>query len=226
MRHGLLGRGAQAVANNPHRPAARCRTCRSASRPSRRRKAIGAKTPARARLYRRARRMYVDYDKIDHRSRVQSYLKAMEALAGHYPDDDEAQICYALTLNVAASPADKTYANQLKGGGDPGAIFKRQPQHPGVAHYLIHLLRLSADRGEGPRRGDALFQDRAGGAARPAHAVAHLHARRLLEGIDRLQRRLGARRQGGQGSTATSCMARTTWSMPICSSRRTRTRAP
>src|SRR5262245_44744495 len=60
-------------------------------------------------------------------------------MAGSYPEDDEAQIAYAITLNVAASPADKTYANQLKGAAILEPIFKRQPQHPGVAHYLIHL---------------------------------------------------------------------------------------
>ena len=64
---------------------------------------------------------------------------AMEALAARYPDDDEAQILYAITLNVAASPSDKTYANQLKGAAILEPIFKRQPRHPGVAHYLIHL---------------------------------------------------------------------------------------
>jgi tetratricopeptide (TPR) repeat protein len=83
--------------------------------------------------------MYVDYDKLPHQARVQSYLKAMEALAGRYPADDEAQIFYAIALNVAASPADKTYANQLKGAAILEPILERQPQHPGVAHYLIHL---------------------------------------------------------------------------------------
>lgn len=83
--------------------------------------------------------MYVDYDKVPHQARVQSYLKAMEALAGRYPADDEAQIFYAIALNVAASPADKTYANQLKGAAILEPILERQPQHPGVAHYLIHL---------------------------------------------------------------------------------------
>jgi hypothetical protein len=82
---------------------------------------------------------YTDYDKIDHRSRVQAYLKAVEALAQRYPKDDEAQIAYAITLNVAASPADKTYANQLKGAAILEPILRRQPQHPGVTHYLIHL---------------------------------------------------------------------------------------
>jgi tetratricopeptide (TPR) repeat protein len=83
--------------------------------------------------------MYVDYDKTPHQTRVQSYLKKMEALAAKYPDDDEAQIFYAITLNVAASPSDKTYANQLKGAAILEPIWQRQPQHPGVAHYLIHL---------------------------------------------------------------------------------------
>ena len=88
--------------------------------------------------------MYVDYDKMDHRTRVQKYLKAQEQVALRYPKDDEAQIGYAITLNVAASPTDKTYANQLKGAALLEPIFKRLPQHPGVAHYLIHLYDYPA----------------------------------------------------------------------------------
>src|SRR5215468_8166187 len=83
--------------------------------------------------------MYVDYNKVDHRTRIQAYAKAMEQLAQRYPNDDEAQIHYALALNTSALPADKTYANQLKGAAILEVIFKRQPEHPGVAHYLIHL---------------------------------------------------------------------------------------
>ena len=44
-----------------------------------------------------------------------AYAKAMEQLAQKYPKDDEAVIHYALALNTSASPADKSYANQLKG---------------------------------------------------------------------------------------------------------------
>jgi hypothetical protein len=93
--------------------------------------------------------LYTDYDKIDYPVRLNGYLKAMAALAAKYPDDDEAQIFYAITLNVSASPADKTYAQQLKGAAILEPIFKRQPQHPGVAHYLIHLYDYPAiaDRG-------------------------------------------------------------------------------
>ena len=102
-------------------------------------KAIGAKTQRERDYIDALAVMYVDYDKTPHQTRVQSYLKAMEALAAKYPDDDEAQIFYAITLNVAASPADKTYVNQLKGAAIIEPIFQRQPHHPGVAHYLIHL---------------------------------------------------------------------------------------
>ena len=83
--------------------------------------------------------MYADHDKVDHRTRNVAYAKAMEQLAQRYPNDDEAQIHYALALNTSASPADKTYANQLKGAAVLEPILERQPQHSGVAHYLIHL---------------------------------------------------------------------------------------
>src|SRR5262249_46679278 len=92
---------------------------------------------------------YAGYDKIPHAQRVQRYLKSIEALASEYPDADEAQILYAIVLNVAASPSDKTYANQLKGAAILEAIFLRQPRHPGVAHYLIHLYDTPALAGGG-----------------------------------------------------------------------------
>jgi hypothetical protein len=83
--------------------------------------------------------MYADHAKVDHRTRIQAYAKAMEQLAQRYPNDDEAQIHYALALNTSASPADKTYGSQLKGAAILEPIAARQPQHPGVSHYLIHL---------------------------------------------------------------------------------------
>jgi tetratricopeptide (TPR) repeat protein len=102
-------------------------------------KAIGAKTQRERDYIDALLVFYNDFDKVGHGPRVQAYLKAMEALARRYADDDEAQISYAIALNVAASPNDKTYGNQLKGAAILEPIFKRQPHHPGVAHYLIHL---------------------------------------------------------------------------------------
>src|SRR6266849_4896131 len=107
-------------------------------------KAVTAKTQRERDYIDALSAMYTDYDKVDHRTRVLAYLKAMEQLAQRYPDDDEAQIYYALALNVAASPSDKTLSNQLKGTQILEPIFRRQPQHPGVAHYLIHLYDYPA----------------------------------------------------------------------------------
>jgi tetratricopeptide (TPR) repeat protein len=88
--------------------------------------------------------MYTDVETVDQRTRVINYMHAMERLAAKYPADDEAQIYYALALNVGASPSDKTYANQLKGAAILEKIWDRQPNHPGIAHYLIHLYDTPA----------------------------------------------------------------------------------
>jgi Tfp pilus assembly protein PilF len=119
---------------------------------------------------------YADHDKVPHGRRVQAYLKAMEGLAARYPDDDEAQIDYAITLNVAASPNDKTYANQLKGAAILEPIFKRKPRHPGVAHYLIHLYDYPpiAEKGlDAARR----YADIAPAAPHALHMPSHIFTR-------------------------------------------------
>ena len=102
-------------------------------------KAVGAKTQRERDYIDALGIMYADHDKLPHGRRVQAYLTAMEALAARYPQDDEAQILHAIALNVAASPNDKTYANQFKGAAILEPLFKRKPNHPGIAHYLIHL---------------------------------------------------------------------------------------
>jgi tetratricopeptide (TPR) repeat protein len=81
---------------------------------------------------------YRDHATVDHRTRAVAYEKAMEALARKYPEDREAAIFYALALNITLNPNDKTYANQLKAAAILEPIFAAQPDHPGVAHYLIH----------------------------------------------------------------------------------------
>lgn len=104
----------------------------------RRGQAIGAKTQRENDFIASIGAYYADYDKLDQRKRAQAYLAAMEKLAKSYPEDDEAQIYYALALDMAASPSDKTYANQLKAAAILERIFERQPRHPGAAHYLLH----------------------------------------------------------------------------------------
>jgi hypothetical protein len=77
------------------------------------------------------------HDMATWRQRVLGYEKAMEQLTRRYPEDKEAAIFYALALNVASDPNDKTYARQLKAAAVLEPIFVAQPDHPGVAHYLI-----------------------------------------------------------------------------------------
>jgi len=139
-------------------------------------KALGAKT-ARERDYIESLLvLYTDYDKVPRGPRVQAYLKAVEALAQRYADDDEAQLNYAITLNVAASPNDKTYANQLKGAAILERIWQRQPRHPGVAHYLIHLYDTPAlaDKGlEAAKR----YAQIAPAAPHAQHMPSHIFTR-------------------------------------------------
>ena len=87
-------------------------------------RSIGAKTERERDFIEALGAFYTDHDKVDHRSRVQAFVKAMEGVAERNRKDDEAQIFYALALNVGASPADKTYANQLKAAGILEKIFR------------------------------------------------------------------------------------------------------
>jgi hypothetical protein len=101
-------------------------------------KAAGAKTQREQDYIAAIETFYKDADTVDHKTRAVAYEKAMEALAQKYPSDREASIFYALALNATLNPNDKTYANQLKAATILEAVFAEQPEHPGVAHYLIH----------------------------------------------------------------------------------------
>ena len=81
---------------------------------------------------------YKDWDKKDHHTRCIYFEKAMEQLYIKYPGDHEAAIFYALALDAAAEPTDKTYPNQKKAGDLLNALYKIEPNHPGIIHYIIH----------------------------------------------------------------------------------------
>ncbi|MDB6088962.1 MAG: hypothetical protein JWN85_1746, partial [Gammaproteobacteria bacterium] len=70
--------------------------------------------------------------------RAQHYARAMTDVARSNPRDAEAQIFYALALVATAPPADKMHTNQKRAAEILEPIFRQQPQHPGLAHYLIH----------------------------------------------------------------------------------------
>ncbi len=81
---------------------------------------------------------YRNYDTIDNRTRLIAYEHAMGDLYNRYPNDAEAAIFYALALNEAEDLTDKTYARQLKAAHILEKEMVSHPNHPGVAHYIIH----------------------------------------------------------------------------------------
>jgi tetratricopeptide (TPR) repeat protein len=99
---------------------------------------IGAKTQRERDYIEAVAAYYQDWANRPERVRQQSRAKAFEALAAKYPSDDEAQIFYALYLSGTQSLADQTYATYLKAAEILEKQFAKHPDHPGVAHYLIH----------------------------------------------------------------------------------------
>jgi tetratricopeptide (TPR) repeat protein len=100
--------------------------------------AIGAKTERERGYVTAIAAFYRDSDSLDHRTRALAYEHAMASLHQQYPNDREAAIFYALALDATALPTDKTLGNQRKAAAILEPIFAEQPNHPGVAHYLIH----------------------------------------------------------------------------------------
>jgi hypothetical protein len=82
--------------------------------------------------------LFTDTSTNDQRTRILAYESAMKAVSAANPDDTEAAIFYALAIAAAADPADKTYARQLQAGKILEALYAQHPDHPGLAHYIIH----------------------------------------------------------------------------------------
>jgi tetratricopeptide (TPR) repeat protein len=123
-----------------------------------------------------AEAFYRDPDKQDQRARALAFEKAMANVHQRYPKDSEAGVLYALALNMTAEPNDKTYANQLKAAEILETIFTEQPDHPGVAHLLIHSYDYPdiADRGLAAARKYAAI---APAAPHALHMPAHIFTR-------------------------------------------------
>ncbi len=85
---------------------------------------------------------YLDWQNTDHASRAMAYEKALGGLQTRYPQDDEAAIFHALQLVAIGylNPSDKTYVWQKKGAEILNSLLPRHPDHPGVAHYIIHAV--------------------------------------------------------------------------------------
>lgn len=82
--------------------------------------------------------IYDDWQTVDHRTRLLKFEDASKKVFEKYPDDKEAAIFYSLALRAAADPADKSFAKQKQAGEILNQIFVKEPNHPGIAHYIIH----------------------------------------------------------------------------------------
>ena len=119
---------------------------------------------------------YDHYAERTYPSRMRALSDAFEALAARYPDDDEAQIFYALYLASSQLPTDKTYARTKKAGAILDMQFAKHPNHPGAAHYLIHAFDYPALATQGI---DAAlcYAEIAPDASHAAHMPSHIFTR-------------------------------------------------
>jgi hypothetical protein len=99
---------------------------------------MGAATAREREMIDAAAVYFSDTDPTHHPMRAQGYERAMQSVAQHFPRDDEVQIFYALALIATAPPADRSHANQKRAAAILEPLYRQLPDHPGLAHYLIH----------------------------------------------------------------------------------------
>jgi len=99
---------------------------------------LGAKTQRERDYLEAVAAYYENFANRPERARQLARAKAYETLAAKYPEDDEAQIFYALYLAATQAPSDSTYSADLEAAAILEKQFAKHPDHPGIAHYLIH----------------------------------------------------------------------------------------
>ncbi|MGQ0642918.1 MAG: hypothetical protein ACT4P6_19400 [Gemmatimonadaceae bacterium] len=120
--------------------------------------------------------LYDDFERKDQRTRVLAYERTMSDLVRLEPTDTEAKIFYALAITAAAAPTDKTYANQLKAAGILEPLWAEQPNHPGLAHYIIHTYDYPA-LADKAREAAKRYSRIAPSAAHALHMPSHTFTR-------------------------------------------------
>jgi hypothetical protein len=120
--------------------------------------------------------LYNDYERKDQRTRVLAYERAMSEVVRREPTDIEAQIFYALAITASAPPTDKTYANQLRSAAILEALWAKQPNHPGIAHYIIHTYDYPA-LADKARAAATRYASIAPSAAHALHMPSHTFTR-------------------------------------------------
>jgi len=119
---------------------------------------------------------YAGADRAAPAARALRYSDAMAVVARDNRADDEVQVFYALSLVATASPADRGHERQKRAADILEPIWKRQPQHPGAPHYLIHAYDSAelAERGLPAARAYAAI---APSAPHALHMPSHIFTR-------------------------------------------------
>ncbi|MBR9988470.1 MAG: hypothetical protein KFH98_01885 [Gemmatimonadetes bacterium] len=138
---------------------------------------LGATASHREQMYIDAVGAYLaDHETRAHMDRMQSLERAFAALHDAHPEDMEAAIFHARTLVANASPADSTFAAQLKGAAIMQPLFDQHPEHPGLAHYLIHAYDAPQLAARG-RTAAFAYADIAPDAPHALHMPSHIFTR-------------------------------------------------
>jgi hypothetical protein len=100
--------------------------------------ALGAPTAREQGFIAAAAALYRDYERVPAPVRLQAYSDTLARLYGDQPADPEVAVYYALSLTATASRTDTTYVKQKRAAAILNPLFARYPDHPGLAHYIIH----------------------------------------------------------------------------------------
>ena len=151
-------------------------------------------------------KFYSTRGNLDHKARARAYSDAMDKIYERYPEDHEAAAFYALSLLASEPDNDTTFANRKKAGAILEKLFALEPDHPGIAHYLIHTYDKPQLARTWVAGSAALRADRSVRAPCSAYAFAHFCARRRLArfhqvkfGIDRGDAACGLDAHGRRG---------------------------
>jgi len=139
-------------------------------------KARSLQATAREKDYIVALSAFYVHPKRSYQKRVLAYSKAMEKVAQRNAEDHEAAAFYALSLLAAEPDHDKTNEYRKKAAAVLEKLFAEEPNHPGVAHYLIHTY----DKPEMAQQGlpaARKYAQLAPGAPHALHMPAHIFAR-------------------------------------------------
>jgi tetratricopeptide (TPR) repeat protein len=139
-------------------------------------RAIGGKTERERDYVEAAALLYTDIGSRRWTERAVAYEQAMAQVVAKYPDDVEAKVFYALALNFAADLEDQTHAKQLKAAALLEPLLPSHPDHPGIAHFLIHSYDYPslAEKGLAAARRYASI---APSAAHALHMPSHIFTR-------------------------------------------------